>query len=190
MRKFVILILVSTCINQLTFSQEKKVYNTAVFDKNMPHAVLSSNPPQKDIQFEIYGSSAFKNSFNQYILQNSMVISCRNDQKMNQKIHLSLSPEADFDFFKSLLKQSGIEYVSIEDTIIPINSWHQFTQEQIQRLWQLNHTIVNIEGKRQWVLQNPAQLEMAKQNGWWEDNTKLLENAISEKKNYVRQILK
>jgi|GEM_PF-5054416 hypothetical protein len=190
MRNLIVLILVSFFSNQLTFSQDKKVYNTVVFEKNMPHEVLNSNPPQKDLQFELYGSALFKNSFNEKILQNKMVISCRNDNKNAQRIYLSLSPEADFDFLKSLFQNAGVEYVSVEDTIIPINSWYAFSPEQIRRLWELNHTIINIEGKRQWVLQNPAQLEKAKQNGWWEDNTKLLENAIREKKNYVRQIIK
>lgn len=86
--------------------------------------------------------------------------------------------------------QSNVEYVSVEDTIFPIHSWVSFNEQQIQRLWELNFTLTNIEAKRKWVLQNPAQYEQAKQNGWWDDNTKLLNQAIQQKKNYIRQIVK
>ncbi len=170
--------------------QTSRIYNTVVFPPNMPHSVLTSNPPQKDIPFELYGEPSFIQQFTSKINQNSLVISCIPDSKSPKKYNLSLSPETDFDALKAMFIQSNVQYVSVEDTIIPIEAWHAFTEDQIRRLWELNFTLTNIEAKRQWVLQNPAQLEQAKHNGWWDDNTQLLNKAIHDKKNYIRQILK
>lgn len=187
--KLLILILFITCLWGHS-QQTSKIYNTVVFPPNMPHSVLTSNPPQKDIPFELYGEQSFIQQFTSKINQNSLVISCMPDAKSSKKFNLSLSPETDFDALKAMFINANVQYVSVEDTIIPIQAWHPFNEQQIRRLWELNFTLTNIEAKRQWVLQNPAQLEQAKQNGWWDDNTQLLNKAIQDKKNYVRQILK
>ncbi len=174
----------------LQSQQTKKVYNTIVFPKDMPHSVLQSNPPQKDIPIELYGDADFLSFFNSKILQNSQVIACTKDNKNTKKHIISLSPDVDFDLFKSLLISAGVEFVSIEDTILPISSWKEFSAEQARKLWEFNFTLTNLEAKRNWVLQNPDKLEMAKQNGWWEENTKLIEKTILDKKQYIREILK
>jgi len=192
MRKyFVLSVFYLFAFISMSYSQEtKKVYNTIVFEKNMPHSVLNSNSPQKDLKIEIFGDKNFKENFSSTISKNSLVISCIPDQKNLQTLNLSLSPETNFDNLKLLLIECGTEYVSIEDTIIPIKNWYEFNNDQIRKLWELNFTITNIEAKRKWVMQNPAQFEKAKQNGWWDDNTKLLNEAINNKKVYLRQILK
>ncbi len=103
---------------------------------------------------------------------------------------LSLSPEYDFDALKQLLIENQVNYVGIEDTIIPITNWQSFTEEQIKQIEQLNANISNIEAKRNYVLQNPQYLEMSKENGWLLENERLLNEAKIAKKNYIRQILK
>ncbi|MCX7861680.1 MAG: hypothetical protein N2449_01635, partial [Bacteroidales bacterium] len=162
--KFFILMLSFFCLK--SYSQTTtKVYNTIVFPKNLPHSVILSNAPQKDIHFELYGNTSFIQSFASKINQNSLVISCFPDSKKSNKFNLSLSPETGFDDLKNMLIQNNVEYVSIEDTIIPIQSWYAFSEEQVRRIGELNFTITNIEAKRNWVLQNPEQLEKTKQNG-------------------------
>ncbi len=191
MRKSVIILVGLLLYGISLHSQEtKRVYNTIVFPKDMPHSAFQSNAPQKDIPLEIYGTPDFLTNFNSIMMSNAQVIACIKNQKKSHQYTLSLSPEVDFDALKNILQATGVEYISIEDTIIPFSSWKTFTTEQVRKLWEYNFTLTNLEAKRNWVLQNPDKIEMAKQNGWLEENSKLIEKTIRQKKEFLSEILK
>jgi len=177
---------------QLKDNRLKVVYPMAFFEPNEPQNVLETWSITKKIKFQLFSDESFKEDFCKKVMTNSMVIACNYDKnfKAGTLVNIDLSPEMDFDGFKLLLMSSGIQYVSVEDTLLPINSWHPFTKEQMLKIAQLNLNIYNIEAKRNWVLNHPEQLEMAKSNGWFNENTQLLENARKEKKMYINEILK
>lgn len=199
MKKVMFLILFALVMGNYIFSQQshlkennaKVVYPMAIFEPNQPQNVLETSSVSKKVKFQLFASENFKNDFVQKTMTNPMVIACNYDKsfKAGTLVNIDLSSEMDFDSFKSLLISSGIQYVSVEDTLLPINSWHPFTKEQMLKIAQLNLNIYNIEAKRNWVLNHPEQLEMAKTNGWFDENTQLLKNARKEKKMYINEIL-
>jgi hypothetical protein len=199
MKNVMFLALFSLIMGNSLFSQQSHlkgndagvVYPMAIFPPNSPQAILETGAISKKIQFQLYSSENYKNEFSKNILADKSVISCNYDKnfKAGTLVNLDLSPEADFDFFKALLKKNGIQYVSIEDTLLAIDNWHPFTKEQLARISQLNLNIYNIEFKRNWVMERENERKMAIENGWMEDNDNLLKNARKEKKEYIRQQL-
>lgn len=177
--------------SNLKENNTKVVYPMAIFKPNEPQNVLETESVTKKIEFQLFSSENFKKDFSEKIMTNPLVIACNYDKNYKSRtlVRMDLSPETDFDNFKSLLKSSGIKYVSIEDTLLPIDNWHPFLKEELAKITQLNTNIYNIEFKRNWVLERENERKMAIENGWLDENTNLLKNAKKEKVEYIRQIL-
>lgn len=177
--------------SNLNENNAKVVYPMAIFKPNEPQNVLETGAVTKKIEFQLFSTEEFKKSFSERVMTNSLVISCNYDEKYKSGslVHMDLSPETDFDNFKSLLKSAGIKYVSIEDTLLLIDNWHPFLKEELAKIAQLNTNIYNIEFKRNWVLERENERKMAIENGWLDENTNLLKNSKKEKLEYIRQIL-
>jgi hypothetical protein len=191
MKKYLILSLFIPTFALTRAQQTENISSvTVVFNPNEPQKALLTNGYQKNLTFYVFAPATFKETFKSNLMKKNGIIDCSYDKKSTNLMKLSLSPEYDFDALKQLLIENQVNYVGIEDTIIPITNWQPFTEEQIKQIEQLNANISNIEEKRNYVLQNPQYLEMSKENGWLLENERLLNEAKKAKKNYIRQILK
>jgi len=200
MRKLTFVLITLIYLTNNAFSQqthlsgktEKVVYPMVIFQPNEPQSILDAGATTKTISFQIFASESYKESFSGNILKNNTVISCKLDKKAKAgaTINMDLSPEVDFDYLKNLLKENGVMFVSVEDTLLNINNWRAFTTEEMKKINQLNQVIKNIVTKRNWVLENEQQKQLALSNGWMDENDMLLKNAKEAKAEYIRQILK
>lgn len=200
MKNVMFFLLFTLVMGNYLFSQQshlkennaKMVYPMAIFEPNEPQNVLETGSITKKIKFQLFSDASFKEEFCKKVMTNTMVIACNYDKnfKAGTLVHIDLSPETDFDIFKNILKSSGIQYVSIEDTLLSINNWHPFEQEQLQKIMQINQHLYNLKAKRNWVLEHEEQKKMALENGWMDENTKLIEKATQDKKTLIHEFLK
>jgi len=177
--------------SHLKENNAKVVYPMAIFEPNEPQSVLETGSVTKKIKFQLFSSEPFKEDFSKKMMKNSMVIACNYDKnfKAGTLVSMDLSPETDFDSFKTMLKSSGIQYVSVEDTLLSIDNWHPFEKEQLQKIMQINQHLYNLKAKRDWVLEHEDQKAMAIENGWMDENTKLIEKATQDKKTLIHEFL-
>ncbi len=173
-------------------AQQSIVAKTVVFQNNICQVYHNSGQESSKVEFQVVGLSDVEiNQFIKSSLEHQGVLSSTISTSTFKGMRtgkMEIFAQADFEFLKNVFVNCGIQFVKVEDELFPIDSWKQFTNEQCSKLTQLNNNIHEIEFKRNWVINNPAEKEKAEQNGWFTQSNGFYNKAVQDKKEFLQSI--
>jgi len=192
MKHFRTILFFALLVNITSINAQQKVAVTVILQNNFCQAYYNHSQTSSKIEYQIAGlTNESSHQFSAELLKSEGVVSSSMSSTTNKGMFtgkLEVNPQTNLEQLKNIFIKAGVAFVNVENEIFQIENWKSFTEEQCTKLSNFNQIIYNIETKRNWILNNPAEKEKAEQNGWFTKNDEYLNKAVNDKKEFLQSI--
>jgi hypothetical protein len=178
---------------QTSAQQTSKSKLTFVFPNNETRLFSNTSDKPFTIDFAIKGletqqeADAFVSLFEKQegVINLSLARDKVNGQRLASGTFYNL---ANFNYFKSLMEETGVEKVIVEEMETNVSDMKEYNGEQILKIQEFNLRIKNYQVKIDYINNNPEQKKKAEEIGWFTEAYGYLAKTKEEKKQYLESI--